>query len=329
MQIPSILKGAHNEVSADMTHRDIQIDGASLESYHELGNDVSVNNSTEEEGFIMRSKNGSLEARQYNKSETGKGDYLYDPEVSNITFNDALKLYYNNMEAKLKDDTEQNDKSYKDVYELEDHGVLLPHNPDIIADPKTYTACDARDADFTVARDKLCQEYLSNLNNIHSIKAISSILYRGRTLKFKVYYRHNNIKAIVKVSQKYFLWEASAEYLAYAVDRAINITAIPTTVFTQLPLDYMRAASGVLSPFYSQWWTNYILMYDYTESRLVKCSSATTYAEYLKLTDNSGDSKYVEKKLEKGCSLVAIQLWMNDLNAALDTYLAVPHEYSA
>ena len=233
-----------------------------------------------------------------------------DTEVSNYTYEQALTLYYDHMKINVSTvgNVEQPTKEYVDVMEHSDHGVVLPHDPSKVSPKEEWMACDVRDAEFTQERDTLCQKYLSNLNNMRSIKAMSAILKKGRTIKFKLHYHHNNIEAIVKVSQKKFFFEPASEYLAYAVDRELNLTRTPTTAYVAMPLDFMRVASAMLGPFYSQWFQKFIPDYDFTKQNFVSC--------------RNGD-----RRGERDCSLTAVQLWMKDVHSALMSNLAVPYEY--
>lgn len=230
-----------------------------------------------------------------------------DLQTFNISFADALELFQKNQGAEVHEDIKQPTKGFVDVLEHPDHGIVLPHDPQQVSPEEEWRACDQRDAEFTLERDALCQRYLSNLNNMRSIKALSAILKRGRTIKFKIFYHHNNIEAIVKVSQNKFVFEPVSEYLAFALDRELNFTRTPTAAYVPLPLDFMKAASAIVSPFFSQWFRYFIVDYEYTKRFFVRCSYA-----------GSGD---------KDCSLVSIQLWMKDLHSALYSTLAVPYEY--
>lgn len=232
-----------------------------------------------------------------------------DKQIFNISFTEALSLFQDNQAAEVHEDIKQPTKGFVDVLEHPDHGVLLPHDPLQVSPEEEWMACDQRNAEFTVERDALCQRYLSNLNNMRSIKALSAVLKRGRTIKFKIFYHHNNIEAIVKVSQNKFVFEPVSEYLAYALDRELNFTRTPTAAYVPLPLDFMKAASAIVSPFFSQWFRYFIMDYEYTKRFFVHCSYA------------GGPEG------QKDCSLVSIQLWMKDLHSALYTTLAVPYEY--
>lgn len=229
-----------------------------------------------------------------------------DTQTFNISYNDALELYNENQGVEVHEDIKQPTKGFVDVPEHPDHGVLLPHDPSQVVREEQWRACDQRDAEFTLERDSLCQQYLSNLNNMRSIKALSAILKRGRTIKYKIFYHHNNIEAIVKVSQNKFVFEPVSEYLAFALDRELNLTRTPTTAYVPLPLEYMKAASAIVSPFFSQWFRYFIMDYDYTKRFFVPC---------------------IQGESNKHCSLVTIQLWMKDLHSALYSTLAVPYEY--
>lgn len=73
----------------------------------------------------------------------------------------------------------------------------------------------------------------------------------------KVQYAHNNIEAIVKISQRKFVFEAASEYMAFVVDRVISFNRVPTTIYALLPLDYLRVGAAY-SALYSQWFYRYV-----------------------------------------------------------------------
>ena len=263
----------------------------------------------------------------------------FDRKINHLSFEDALNKYYENLKVNITrngEDPSQPTKSFKDVNELPDHGVLLPHDPSQVADAKEYEACDARNADFELERDRQCQRYLGNVNNMRSIKALSSLLYSGRTLKFKIFYRHNQIEAIVKISQMKFFFEAASEHLAFSIDRALNLSYVPTTAYFPLPVDYMKAAAGVMPVFYSQWFNLYVPEYEFTRLNFASCEAGTPYAKFVisanenhKLSEDA--LSHLGPKLttmKRRCSLVAAQLWMKDVHSALNSFLAFPHEYS-
>ena len=200
-------------------------------------------------------------------------------------------------------------KEFTDVFALKDHGVILPHNPHAPPDDR-WKKCDPRDTDFTVERDAACQGYLTTLNNMRSIKTMSSILLSGRTIKFKVYYHHGNITAIIKVSQKKFFYEPVSEYLAFALDRVLNGSRVPTTAYVPLPVDYMRAPCAVVSPFMTQWFEHFVPDYSMAKQNLFKVWNHKEINDH-RLYAN-----------------VSVQLWMLDVHSALYTKLALNYKYN-
>ncbi|KEG15453.1 hypothetical protein DQ04_00071210 [Trypanosoma grayi] len=229
-------------------------------------------------------------------------------------FAEALQVFERNLGVVdgLQGNPEQPTRDFTDIVEPPGNGVPLPHDASREVDARQWEACDQRDADFTPARDALCQAYLGDLNNMRYIKAMSSRLLQGRTIKFKVHYAHNGIEAIVKVSQKKFYFEATSEYLAFSVDRALNFSRIPTSVFVPLPLDYMKAATAY-SVLFSQWIDRYVFQYNYTRRNFVPCSYPL----------------WADANRAPLCAHVTIQLWMYDVHPALATFLALPYEYDS
>ncbi|EPY29549.1 hypothetical protein STCU_04472 [Strigomonas culicis] len=136
------------------------------------------------------------------------------------------------------------------------------------------------------------------------IKALPVRLLQGRTIKVRIFYAHNGIKTIVKISQKKFALEAASEYMAYEVDRALQFNRVPTTVFIPLPLDYIRVAVSY-SPLFSQWFHRFVVLFNYTNTKFENV-------------------RYYSSKKEQPASSVAVQLWMKDVHATPETFLALP-----
>ncbi|RNF26554.1 uncharacterized protein Tco025E_01157 [Trypanosoma conorhini] len=226
-------------------------------------------------------------------------------------FEEAVRTFETNLGVVqgLAGNPDQPTADFTDIVESTGPGVPLPYDATHAAASEAWEACDQRNADFTPQRDALCQSYLSNLSNMRYIKAMSSRLLEGRTIKFRVRYAHNEIEAIVKVSQRKFYFEATSEFLAFSVDRALNFSRIPTSVFLPLPLSYMKAATAY-SPLFSQWIERFVFQYNYTTRNFAPCASPGV--------------SLAEGSL---CAYVTIQLWMHDVHSALSTFLALPYEY--
>jgi hypothetical protein len=226
---------------------------------------------------------------------------------------DAIAAFYANLktfEANLlrtdfKGNPEQPTKDFIDIDADDGTGSPLPYDPNFQEDAARWEACDPRDASFTPERDRLCQEYLSNLNNMRYIKAMPSKLLQGRTIKMQLFYAHNNIKTIVKLSQRKFYYEAASEFIAFAFDRALAFSRVPTSVYVPVPLDYLRVAVAY-SPLFSQWFHRYIVLYNNTSQHFVECN-------------------YHTRQVSE-CSMATVQLWMKDVHSALETFLGLPFE---
>ena len=317
----------------------IKIGGVNNNNRRPIGEaEVKSGDEEDSEGALLKEGEDKEEIEEANLIPKDSNSDKKTLNFNRMGFEEAVKLYYTSLTASLKpnENPKQNTKSFVDINELEDDGIVLPHDPSQPVDPATYEACDNRNADFTPQRDALCQTYMSNVNNMHSIKALGSLLYSGRTIKFKVFYRHNGLQGVVKVSQQKFFFEAASEYLAYSVDRSLNFSYVPPTAFVAMPLDYMRAAAAAVGPFFSQWFEGFVPEYKYTQGNFVACAQGDAYAAFLDRTRSSAssglpsfrDASKPIKGYETKCSQVAVQLWMKDVHSALDTFLAVPHEYS-
>ena len=199
-----------------------------------------------------------------------------------------------------------------------------------------WKACDPTDTDFTEQRDRLCSAYLRNWNNMKTVKAMSSKLYDGRTIKFKVFYRHGNITAIIKVSQHKFVYEPISEMLAFGVERALGFQKVPPTAWTPFPLNYLEAAAGLVNPLYAQWLNQFVVDFHFLDLFHFPCipplpaddpnvkntilgqnvHELSPFAEVFGKDDDAGGL----------CVNVTIQLWMEDVHPALYTYLALNFE---
>ncbi|CAJ1008013.1 hypothetical protein Q4I28_003326 [Leishmania naiffi] len=230
------------------------------------------------------------------------------PDDSIAAFYKQLSLFEANLEVKdVKGNPEQPTKDFVDIDANDETEEPLPYDSHYVEDPARWAACDPRNASFSVERDRLCQEYLRNPNNMRSIKAMSSKLLQGRTIKMQITYAHN-IHTIVKLSQRKFLYEAVSEYWAYSFDRALKFNRVPTSVFVAIPLDYLRVAVAY-SPLFSQWFNRFVVLYNYTNKNFVQCS-------------------YYTRKVSE-CTMATVQLWMKDVHPALSTFLAIPYEIDA
>ncbi|PBJ69023.1 hypothetical protein BCY84_20502 [Trypanosoma cruzi cruzi] len=228
-------------------------------------------------------------------------------------FEEALQKYENNLGIVegLMGNLDQPTTDFTDIIESTGPGVPLPYDSSRVANAKEWEACDQRNAEFTPERDVLCQSYLAELNNMRYIKAMSSRLLYGRTIKFRVRYAHSGIEAIVKVSQRKFYFEATSEYLAFSIDRALNLSRVPTSAFVPLPLNYMKVATAY-SPFFSQWINRFIFTYNYTTRNFFPCGFSGV----------PPDNEFL-------CAYVTIQLWMHDVHSALSSFLSLPYEYDS
>ncbi|KAG5494150.1 hypothetical protein JKF63_01985 [Porcisia hertigi] len=221
-------------------------------------------------------------------------------------FYKQLRIFETNLGVRdLKGNPDQPTKDYVDIDAEDGAGQPLPYDPHYVEDPVRWLSCDSRNASFSIERDRLCQEYLSNPNNMRHIKAMPSKLLQGRTIKMQIMYAHNNIKAILKISQRKFLYEAVSEFWAYSFDRALEFNRVPTSTFTAVPLDFLRVGAAY-SPLFSQWFNRFVVLYNYTNQHFAPCAY------------------YTREKSE--CSMATVQLWMKDVHPALDTFLAIPYE---
>eukprot|EP01013_Petalomonas_cantuscygni_P045281 TRINITY_DN9870_c0_g1_i1.p1 TRINITY_DN9870_c0_g1~~TRINITY_DN9870_c0_g1_i1.p1 ORF type:complete len:767 (-),score=150.42 TRINITY_DN9870_c0_g1_i1:99-2378(-) len=175
---------------------------------------------------------------------------------------------------------------------------------------------------FGPGNDTTCLRYLSNIANIASVKSMGSILSTGRTIKFKLTYRHpppesgrEPIRAVVKVSQYKFLLEPCAEYAAFTVDRALEFRRVPPTAWLWLPGDWLRAAAAARGHFYSHWLEGFVMQYrDVVPLLSPKVEAAPSRDEVRAPT-----ATFVP---------ASAQLWIENLKHYSASSLAAPYTYA-
>lgn len=224
---------------------------------------------------------------------------------SATAFYERLQQFEANLLKNIDENPDQPSKNFVDINQEEGKGSPVPFDPAFEERPERWEACDDRNASFSLDRDRLCQEYLGNLNNMRYVKAMSSKLLQGRTIKLKVTYAHNNIRSIIKISQRKFVYEAASEFWAFTFDRILQFNRVPTTAYIPLPLDYIRAGVAY-SPLFSQWFHRSVVLYNYTQANFQQCA-------------------YPTREVAE-CTMASTQLWMKDVHPALETFLALPYE---
>ena len=225
---------------------------------------------------------------------------------SNTSYAAAAAAYDESL-AKDVGNVEQSSAHFTDYRERGHCGVVLPPEPIYDGGPdfsdaeeNAKDACDPLDNEFTAELDHRCMRYLRNPANWHSVKVMSSILSTGRTIKFKVFYKHNNVSAVMKVSQKKFVLEPASEVMAWHADRLLGFQRVPPVAWVPFPLRYLQAAAGDMDAFYCHWFKLFTV--DYAPAHAVHWRAAN------------------------GVVLVnvSLQLWMFDVHDADETALNPP-----
>ena len=251
---------------------------------------------------------------------TSLGDYA-PSDFNNIDYDVAVERYENDyVKQVLKADIEQSSNRFTDYEERPNNGVLLPTgNVDDLLERFGVEQggvvgwCDPQDADFRADTDDACMQYLTHLPNMLSIKPMASILSTGRTIKFKVFYRHNHTQAVIKVSQKKFVLEPSSEVMAFHTDRVLGILRVPPAAWAPLPVDFLKAAAASMDAFYVQWFQKFVL--DYEQVKPLKSTNCFV-----------GRGK---RASSGGCLNVSIQLWLADVHPAEESSVSPPRKYRA
>lgn len=261
-------------------------------------------------------------AKKQTRRRIGKKAFqLVSGDVDNTTFETALSNYASFMSEKLDDEIEQSSRKFTDIVEHSNRGVVLPiaqyvkskgddkgdDNADAENPPAAAAGCDPSDNSFSLEKDEQCFEYLSNPRNWASVRAMSSILSSGRTIKFRLFFCHPNISAVLKVSQKKFALEPASEVVALHFDRTLGFNHVPPVVWVPFPIDFLKAASGVISAFYAQWFEKFALKYESSKPLIHDCPEPF-----------EGDTK---------CLNVSLQLWMLDVHETENTILNPPSQF--
>eukprot|EP00906_Rhabdomonas_costata_P005294 RCo007959 len=185
--------------------------------------------------------------------------------------------------------------------------VEMPLHEDSVDQSRLWLACDPRNATFTPTTDAACLQYIGNRHNIRTIKPMASTLSQARTIKFRITFRHGEpspLRAIVKISQKKFLFEPHAEYLAFHLDRVLGLNRVPPTAWVYLPLTWIMACVTVMPPMYAQWVNLFVLEHPDVQP-------------VIKRDPNNGERLIG----------VSVQLWMLDVVPLMDSvYSNRPHE---
>eukprot|EP01064_Diplonema_japonicum_P024205 TRINITY_DN34710_c0_g1_i1.p1 TRINITY_DN34710_c0_g1~~TRINITY_DN34710_c0_g1_i1.p1 ORF type:complete len:435 (+),score=84.73 TRINITY_DN34710_c0_g1_i1:34-1305(+) len=161
-----------------------------------------------------------------------------------------LKHFEEKMEVELDEQIEQSSAKFTDFKQGRVGWKLPKIHPQ---QHQTDAKCDPKSSDFSLKHDTACLRYLSDHRNWESITPMASILSQARTIKFKVKMYHQNVTAILKVSQYKFLYEPYAELLAYNLDRLLEVNRIPPVAWVSVPVDWLRAVASTQDAMYTQW----------------------------------------------------------------------------
>jgi hypothetical protein len=108
--------------------------------------------------------------------------------------------------------------------------------------------------------EAVCMEYLGDYRNVLVMTAMSNNIKFGRTAKFRVQYKNKCVEAILKPPQASFPLEPFAEYIAFEVDRTLDVKLIPPTTWMFVPMSAIEAASNAEIRF-SQWINQEVFVY--------------------------------------------------------------------
>ena len=166
------------------------------------------------------------------------------------------------------------------------------------------SGCYPTITDFTDEVDEKCGAYLSNVSNIRTIKVMAAPFLFARTVKFHVHYHEPGIRAVLKVSQDGFLFEPHSEWMAWRVDRLMNIRRVPPTHWIDIPMRMLEDAIAA---------GNDTALTDWTNTAFVHHSQKT---------------KRVHRDPDTGQDMLgcSVQLWMADVHQLDLSIFAMPYK---
>eukprot|EP00667_Euglena_gracilis_P011530 EG_transcript_11794 len=181
-----------------------------------------------------------------------------------------------------------------------------PTPPAVSADPALVhnaSFCNASVTAYTAESDARCLAYLADPLNIASIAPMASIMALARTIKFKVKYKQNNIRAIAKVPQNNFPFEPHSEFLGFRIDRLLGMNKIPPTAWVEIPVSALKDSLSVITDTsFHEWVTRDV--FDFPEVRQ-------------QLRDRNGAPHLA----------VSMQLWMSDVHPLQDSAWAIDRHW--
>eukprot|EP01062_Namystynia_karyoxenos_P051255 TRINITY_DN4016_c1_g1_i1.p1 TRINITY_DN4016_c1_g1~~TRINITY_DN4016_c1_g1_i1.p1 ORF type:complete len:671 (+),score=191.64 TRINITY_DN4016_c1_g1_i1:113-2125(+) len=187
-------------------------------------------------------------------------------------------------------------------------------------DLKAKTGCDVFTVPFNPSDDARCLEYISDPRNWAKITP-GVQKFDERTVKFKITFRDERLRGIVKVRQRLFPNEAVSEVGSFHADRAMGINRVPVTGWVDAPLDDLLVAlrrdgprltmidqfardSKVHNNNYTEWVDKDFIHFSYTRKWVRRGK--------------------VPGRPEAESIPVSVQLWIPDVRPLLDSELRIP-----
>eukprot|EP01012_Entosiphon_sulcatum_P051934 TRINITY_DN71324_c0_g1_i1.p1 TRINITY_DN71324_c0_g1~~TRINITY_DN71324_c0_g1_i1.p1 ORF type:complete len:515 (-),score=94.16 TRINITY_DN71324_c0_g1_i1:75-1619(-) len=251
-------------------------------------------------------------------------DSLVAPAVEAPLREDFKKALEAFAEKAVGPPVEMSSASFIDFREPEKDFALPANAEQRDKDDRKWRACDPTSTNYTSETDRLCTQYLSNRHNLLRIKPMSSILSFARTLKLKATLAHSPssssssassssssslLKAVMKVSQRKFLFEPYSELLGYWVDRILGMNRVPPTGWVEMPVDWLRAAVAHMPNEYVRWLQQYVLDNGEIKAAMRRGGGGG---------GGGADVRFMS---------FSLQLWMHDVHSITDTQLQIPHDY--
>eukprot|EP00756_Hemistasia_phaeocysticola_P057769 Hpha_TRINITY_DN34379_c0_g1::TRINITY_DN34379_c0_g1_i1::g.109631::m.109631 len=186
------------------------------------------------------------------------------------------------------------------------------------AEVKERTGCNLFNVPFVGDDDARCLAYLSDPSNWAEVKP-GAQRYDERTVKFKVTFKDNHVRAIVKVRQRLFPNEAVSEVGSFHADRVMGCNRVPPTAWVQAPLRVLREAVRKEGP-------SMLMIPIFAKDSQVASFVEWVEKDFVGYSRSKGWVKTgeIEGEPEAESVGVSVQLYIPDVRPMLDSALRIP-----
>jgi hypothetical protein len=183
------------------------------------------------------------------------------------------------------------------------------------------TGCDIFHVPFNVSLDDRCLAYLANMSNWAEIVPVRQ-RFEQRTIKFKILFKDDRLRAMMKVPQVLFPLEPYSEIAAFAIDRLLDINRVPPITLVDVPVDTLVAAALAGA--------NMTMVPEFLQASNVHNYTEWVdkdFVQFVKKTSRGGGS-FGTKVGDAWRVNVSLQVFIAEVNPLLQSSLAVPYSKS-